>query len=379
MERDSTFNAMFLDRTSSDGQLQKAAALQSDVVRNKVWEEGFARKLFPPKDVDRNDPHIQEDIKTDTIYYLEHGETVSYAMTANIRGNGHAHVWFSKKYPISFHKIETEHLTTDEMTIRSMPYPFVKDMEGKFPLWIQMVEDRELILHLETCVQTVQAWDNGGAVDLTASALQGPTPPRETAVRKSEIARNEATDNFNIQIPQRQDFAYMARMFPGFRGESLIGENVLITETDFQGFNTWEFNDIGGEGAWKVTQDGYTIGTVIGHKFVRTNKTSILRPGNMFMFAQAQFGGKFLRFVDITVAMERYGDRVESWAWEVIGMGFANLRFVKKCELYSGSVVPGFAPAGAVDVQPLSEELIVTDNLSRIDVGETGGYVPVIF
>lgn len=378
MSLDSTFNAMFLDRTNSDGQLQKAAALQSDVVRNKVWEEGFARKLFPPKDVDRNDPHIQEDLKSDTIYYLEHGETVSYAMTANIRGNGHANVWFSKKYPISFHKIETEHLTTDEMTIRSMPYPFVKDMEAKFPLWIQMVEDRELILHLEACVQTVQGWDNGGPAKLSATEIASGNV-KETAVRKSELARAELDDNFVIQVPQRQDFAYLARMFPGFRGESLVGENVLISETDFQGFNTWEFNDIGGEGAWKVTQDGYTVGTVVGHKFIRTNKTSILRPGNIYMFAQAQFGGKFLRFIDITVALERYGDRIESWAWEVIGMGFANLRFVKKSELYSGSVTPGYETSGYADVMPLPEDQVVTDNLVNIDVGESGGYVPTIF
>lgn len=372
---DTTWNDMFLDRLQQAGGLEKSAALETDVVRQKIWEEGFARKLIEPRDVDRNDPHIQEDMKTDTIYYLEHVETLSYAMTANIRGNGHAYVWYSKKYPISFHKIETEHLTTDEMTIRSMPYPYVKEMESKFPLWIQMVEDRELLVHFEAMVQTIQSWDNGGVTKLATSTLDS---CKETAVRKGELARLEDTDNFTIHPPQRADFAYLARLFPGYNGESLKGETILITETDFAGFNTWQFEDVAG-GAWDLTREGYTSPSVVGYKYVRTNKTSILRPGNIYMMAPGKFGGKFLKFVDTTVAMERYGDRVETWAWEVIGMGFANLRFVKKLELYSGSVTPG-EETGTADeygtVQPLPEDQVVTD---MVKPEETGGYVPSIF
>lgn len=372
MELDAgTTNQLFLDRLRSDGQ-EKIAAAQSDVVRQKILEDGFMRKLMAPKDIDRNDPHIQEDLKTDTIYYLEHVERLSYAMSLNIRGNGNSNVWYAKKYPISFHKIETERIKTDEYTIRAMPYPFFKDMESKFPTWIQMVEDREGVLHFEAACQTIQKWDNGSVTKLAQSTLGSCL---ETAVRKSELARIETTDNFTIQVPQRSDFAYLARMFPGFSGESLRGSDVLITETDAEGFGTWQYEDIA-EGAWDVTKDGYKPNTVLGHKFIKTNKTSILRPGNMYMMAPSQFGGKFLRFIDTTVEVAKYGDRIESWAWEVIGMGFANLRFVKKCELYSGSVTPANETAGYAAVQPLSEEEIVQET---VRTEQSDGYVPVIY
>jgi hypothetical protein len=367
-----TFNQMFLDRSAEAGGLQKAAAAETDIVRQKIWEDGFARRLFPPKDVDRNDPHIQEDMKTDTIYYLEHVETLGYAMTCNIRGNGVTEVFYSKKFPIAFHKIETMHLATDEYTIKAMPYPFVKDIEAKFPLFMQMVEDREMVLHFEAMVQTIQKWDNGAVTKLCTSNLDN---VKETAIRKSELARIEDTDNFTIHVPQRSDFAYLSRLFPGYKGESMRGETILMTETDFAGFNTWQIDDVGGDLAGKITVDGYTAHQVLGYKFIRTIKTSILRPGNIYMIAGPGFGGKFLRFIDTTVVMERYGDRMESWAWEVIGMGFANMRFIKKLELYSASVTPGFKDAGYEDVEPMSEEQIIKDNAfpERSD-----GYVPVI-
>ena len=377
----STFNQMFLDRLHQEGGLEKAAALETDIVRQKIWEEGFARKILPPKDVDRNDPHIQEDLNTDTVYYLAHVETLGHAMSCNIRGNGTSLVWYSKKFPISFHKIETEHLTTDEMTIRSMPYPFVKDMEGKFPLWIQMVEDREFTLHIEAAVQKIQAWEQtGGIAAKLSSATVGSV--NEAAVRKSEMARADGNSpSWEIHTPQRSDFAYLARMFPGYNGDMLKGDSFLITETDFAGFSTWVAEDIGSPLASKITEDGYTAATVLGYKFMRTSKTSILRPGNVYAFAPKQFGGFFLRFIDATVALERYGDRIETWAWEVIGMGFGNLRFVKKMELFSKSATPytigGVAQydSGWEAVLPLPEDQIVKDNA----LVEEGHYEPILY
>jgi len=366
-----TYNQMFIDRMHSDG-LEKMAAVQSDVVRQKILEEGFARKLIPPKDVDRNDVHVQEDLNTDTIYYLEHVERLSYAMTCNIRGNGTSNVWYSKKYPISFHKVETEHIFTNEYTIRAMPYPFLKDMESKFPIWHQMVEDRELVLHLEAACQMMQKMDNGGYTALAASTI-GATV--ESSVRKSELARIELSDNWTIQVPQRADFAYLARLFPGFAGESLKGEKILITETDALGFDTWQHEDTG-NGAWDITKDGYSSNTVVGHSMIKTNKTSILRPGNIYMMAPAQFGGKFLRFIDTTVEMAKYGDRIESWSWQVYGMGFANLRFVKKLELYAASNTPTVETAGYAAVRPLAEDAIVNET---VNPAGPEGIIPVVY
>jgi hypothetical protein len=51
------------------------------------------------------------------------------------------------------------------------------------------------------------------------------------------------------------------------------------------------------------------------------------------------------------------------------------MRFIKKLELYSGSVTPGFKDTGYEDVEPMSEEQIIRDNALP---EKADGYVPVI-
>ena len=369
------YNERLLERLQDDG-LEKFAAKESEVIRDKIWEAGFARKLFPPKSVTRDDRNIQEDLEEDRIYYLVHAETMTHAMTVSFRGNAPSRVWKSKKFAIPFFKIETLHFYTDEATIRSMPYRFTDEIERKFPLMLQVVEDRELILHLEACAQWQQYWANGNSfAALNASGLAGASPPVETGVRKSEAARTRSTDDFIIVTPTRADFAYLAAMFPGTQGEQLVADSFLISQPDWERINTWAQATVGSEGAWQITKEGYVANTIIGRRVFKTAKTGVLRPGNVYAFAPKEFGGKFLTFIDAKLYMNKHGSRYESWAEEYIGMGFGNLRFVKKLELYSGSVTPDSigsygtnADTGYTAVLPLPEDELIKSNIETTGV-----------
>lgn len=379
-----TYNNALADALERDG-VEKFAAAETDVIRDKIWEEGFARKIIPPKQVDRNDPHIQEALDSDTIYYLAHLETMSSAMSVSFRGNGNSRIWQSKKFPISFFKIETEHLVTDEMTIRSMPYKFTDEIESKYPIYLQVVEDRDFILHVEAACQVQQYWANNGFVKLSSTNLSNVV---EAGVRKGELARAASSDDFVIYPPTRADFSYLAAMFPGSRGEQLLAQTYLMTVADYEKINTWQYQDVGGEGAWQITREGYTADKVLGRQIVKTLKTGILRPGNIYAFAPKEFGGLFLTFMDAKLYIDRRGDRYESWAAEVIGMGFGNLKFVKKLELYSGSVTPDSlgsyatgaghnADSGYEAVLPLPEDQLIQENTQP--AAAPAGYLPQIY
>jgi len=381
------FNDLFLQRLRTPDGVKEAEDVQSRLVRQRVWEDGFARKLLPPKDITRDTQEVQEDLKTDTIYYLAHVETLGHAMSCNIRGNGEAEIWYSRKFPIGLHKIETMHHTTDEYTIRAMSYPYSKEVERKFPALIQLVEDRELLVHLEACVWQVQKWEDSGYTSGFSSSNLVDGTVHEYSVVKAENVRNDDDgDNFRIALINKNDAPYLARQFPGTQGESMEGETVLINEYDFQGINTWVATEVGNDLAGQLTVEGFKKPTLAGYKWVKTNKTSILRPGNVYMLSSQQFLGFFLRFIDTQVVMERYGDKFETWAWEVIGMGFGNLRGVKKLELYTGSATPDYETTGegidVTTVRPKSELEILKENaiVDHLDsTGNIDGYLPPLY
>jgi len=369
------YNQNFIDR-SNQGDLQKIAQLSNEPMRQRVWEEGFARKVLSPIDVTRSDPGIQEDTQTDTIYFLDRMEVLGYAVALNIRGNSNANVFYQKKYPISFFKIETQRFSTDEYTIKASPYPITRDLEQKLPLFIQTVEDRELTINVEAMCQLVQQWGNGGIQLKFSSAEIDAGNVTEVGVFKSVTARADITGSFALYGIEKADITTLVSAFPGRRGESLVADKILITDTDFASVNNWDATTVGFELAGQTTVGEYKAKTIEGKEYIRTNKTSILRPGNVYAFAGAPYLGKFLRFIDFTLYMDKRGDRYEFWGSEVIGMGFPNIFSMKKLELYSGSQSPGVGnqDAGYEIVQPLSEDQVIKENA----LVDQGYYIPLV-
>jgi hypothetical protein len=373
------YNELLIDKLSSSDGLTKFAQLESDIIRDKILEVGFARNLLTAKEISRNDPNIQEDVQTDTIYYLARVETFSPAMSVAFRGNANSMVWQGKKFPISFFKIETAHFNTDEMTIRSIPYNFTADIEKKFPLMIQLIEDRTFVKHVELCAQLQQLWANG---NIWKKHQKG-SAVVEAAVIKGN---NVTSTTFDVVHPAPADFARLAALFPGVQGEQLLGTQILISAPDYERFSANDFMTLGSDLLGKVVREGYTENTLLGRKVVKTIKTGVLRPGNIYMFAPKEFGGLFLKFIDTKLYIERYGDRYESWAGEVVGMGFGNMKYVKKLELYgASSAMSGpdqysadTADTGYEAVIPLSEEDLFKVENVNLEASPTG-YVPQIY
>ena len=378
------FNELFVERTSIPEGVKEAQEGLSRIIQQRVWEDGFARKFLPKTPITRDTPGVQEDLTTDTIYYLAYTEVLTHAMSCNIRGDGDSQIFYGRKFPIGLWKIQTFRHHTDEATIRSLPYKFTEMIEKQFPYLIQMIEDRTLLLHVEAAVWRVQQWDDptGFAAGLSSANIANGTA-KEISVVKGEMARNMTDMNYNVTLLNKNDVPYVARLFPGTSGEAMEGKSVLFNQFDLYGVNTWNATEIGNEAATELTFGQFKRPTLAGFKWVVTNKTSILRPGCAYMFADPQFLGFFISFMDTKMYVERYGAEYESWAQEIIGMGFGNLRGVKKLELFSGSATPGAeTSADVVNVRPLSERQIVKENAvvdHRTSEGVPDGYIPPLY
>ena len=97
----------------------------------------------------------------------------------------------------------------------------------------------------------------------------------------------------------------------------------------------------------ETSVDGYKYSTVIGRKFIRTLKTDILRPGNIYAFTAPEFLGGFMVLNKTKFYADKERNRVSFEAWEDIGMYIGNVAACRKLELYAGSVeTSAEAPVG---------------------------------
>jgi hypothetical protein len=101
---------------------------------------------------------------------------------------------------------------------------------------------------------------------------------------------------------------------------------------------------------------------------VRTIKTDILRPGNVYLFTAPQFFGKFYILNNTKFYIDKIANVITWQSWEDIAIGIVNIASCRKLELYRGSVRPGATDAGFAVKLPSAEEDLGAEN-NRVDAG----------
>ncbi len=227
-----------------------------------------------------------------------------------------------------FQKNEQELLVYGDM-------PVTKVIEDNSLKDMEELEDRGFIIYAEAAVQAMQADANGVSTPpaLSADTLRSGSPPIEFSVVKSALARQASVMTAAPFYMQRPDIQTLRSLLTDNR---LRGDLLLFTESDWNGVSTWTLEDMGDKMQSETLVDGYKYNTLLGLKYVKSIKNDILRRGNVYLFTEAQYLGKFY----ILNASKFYVDKrfnMISWmAWEDIGMLFANIGAVKKMELYPG-------------------------------------------
>jgi hypothetical protein len=102
---------------------------------------------------------------------------------------------------------------------------------------------------------------------------------------------------------------------------------------------------------------------------VRTIKTDILRPGNVYAFTKPEFFGKFYVLNNTKFYIDKVANTITFQAWEDIAMSIINVASVRKLELYSGDANP------TTDADTLLSNFIPSDEdqlgaiNNRVDAG----------
>lgn len=362
----SMVNSLFSQKLGSAESRDKLAELGGSYIRDRLREVAFSRKIIPPEQVTRAD--CQVSVNTDTLVKIVPLEPKSRAMTITFRGQPTARFIRGPRIAVGFFTIASEIFQKNEQELQAYDMPITKVIEENSVKDIQEIEDREFVIHIEAACQALQTEANGGTSKaLSATTLVAPGCV-EFSIRKGEQARAQTSNSTTVFPLQRPDLKDLFKMLDGNR---LRSERLLMTEVDWDDILGWTVEDFGSKIQSETAIEGYKYNTLLGKPYIRTIKTDILRPGNIYCFTKPEFFGRFYILNQTKFYIDKIANMITFQAWEDVAMCVANVASVKKLELYSGDANPstdadGFVASGYFI--PVAEESLGAIN-NRADQG----------
>lgn len=291
--------------------MSKMAAVGQDFLKDKLRENSFMRKVIPPKFVTRAD--LQASPNHDTLVYLDEVQPNSQAVSLTFRGTPRARYISGERYEIPFFTVASEEFQKTEQELLAYKMPITKIIEDNTVFDIQEIEDYRGLLYVEAMVQATGAIIRG--VQARADALA-----------------NGAGTGFRGTV-QRVDLIELFKILAGKRRKLHC---FLISDVDALDQLAWTIEDNGDSLQSKIAIDGYPGDQRLGHMMIRTIKTDILQPGNIYGFTKPDMLGKFLILNATKFFIEKKYNVISWMAWEDIGMSFAGIESACKLELYNG-------------------------------------------
>jgi hypothetical protein len=357
-------NELFTQRLSSAEGKEKIAEYGGSYIRDRLREVSFVRKIIPPEQVTRAD--CQRSVNHDTLVKIVDVEPRSRAMSLTFRGQPTSRFIRGPKAEVAFFTISSEMFQKTEQELLAYEMPITKVIEENSVKDIQEIEDREFVIHCEAAVQALQTEANGGvARALNWTSVSGAAVVQSSII-KGELARTAGVDDAVVRPIQRPDIVNLFKLLDGSR---LRCERILFTEVDWDDILQWTVEDFGDRIQSETSVDGYKYNTVLGRPYVRTIKTDILRPGNVYAFTRPEFFGKFYVLNNTKFYIDKVANTITFQAWEDIAMSLINIASVRKLELYSGDANPGTDADGLLaDFIPQDEDQLGAIN-NRVDAG----------
>jgi hypothetical protein len=357
-------NELFTQKLGSAEGKEKMAEYGGSYIRDRLREVSYARKVLPPEQVTRTD--CQRSVNHDTLVKIVDIEPQSRAMSISFRGEPTARFIRGDRAEAAFFTITSEKFQKTEQELLAYEMPITKIIEENSVKDIQEIEDREFTIHIEAAVQALQQEANGGvATELSRTTVNAGTCV-EFSIIKGELAKAASADDATPRALQRPD---LVRLFKLLDGSRLRSERMLMTEVDWDDVLQWTVEDFGDRLQSETAVDGYKYNTLLGRAYIRTIKTDILRPGNIYCFTKPEFFGKFYVLNNTKFYIDKIANMITFQAWEDISMLVANIAAVRKLELYSGDANPSTDAGGLLtNFIPKSEESLGALN-NRVSAG----------
>jgi hypothetical protein len=284
---------------AEDGPCKNASAASQDMIRLRIRENGFSRKILPPKQISNADlnrlpttelPVIVEDMETDQ----PGAKSISFNDTPDTQ------FYRGAKFIVIFNKITSPEWTKNVDELRT----YKMDLR-------QVVTDNSL--------KDIQTEEDLTFVNTVDEIVGSPT-----GVGASGLQQNFTINGAITRTSYIPTLSYLENRY-------LNNGVFLVNRKTAKSFLTFDRNEWGGDRSqelWEKGLEALPEGQVLGVRHLFTIKQEIVPNGYVYQFAEPGFLGRFYILEDVTMYVDKKVDILRFRAQEKIGVTFANVSSV---------------------------------------------------
>lgn len=287
---------------AGEGYIKSASDAGSSMIRRKIREEGFLRRIIPIQM--KTDQDLTPAIDHDRPVIIEEMEMDSPpAKSVPFGDQVDTEFYFGNKYACVFNPIATPDYTKDVNELRTYKGMDVRAVITDHALkYMHQEEDTSLITTVDRIVGPV----NGAG----ASGWQ----------QNFEIAGGITRDTYPEVLSILEDNRLNNGVF-------------LMNRRTAKAFLKWDRRELGGDLAEKLARKGLKgleDSEIMGVRHIFTMKRDLVPDGVVYLFAEPEFMGRFYSLRDITMYVEKKKDMLRFSASEIISLTIPNVAAVAK-------------------------------------------------
>jgi len=275
-------NQSFLDKIDQ-GMTKEAGVAMSAFVRQKLREDGFARKILPPTPVTAAELDRQ---LTEEPTIIVEKEPDSIAATMPFLGRAPIRYWTTPRYPVTFQKISSQNFKKSKFELATYRTDIRTVLQENSIKDMQKIEDKGFYNNIVTV-----ATANSNVFSISG----GFTKSNFLAGVKKMLEK---------QLP--------------------VG-CILMTQSMYNDLLAFPSTDIGSPAASDLFLGKAQLDNAFGYKIITTNKSDILPTNRAIVFAPPEYLGQFYTLADATVFLKAEKDMIEFEAYEALGIGLGNV------------------------------------------------------
>jgi hypothetical protein len=298
LENPQVLNKALMDQivAASDGEVKSASAAGTNMIRRRIREEGFTRRIIPPQTVTNDD--LDRVLEHDRPVIIEDMEPLSPgAKSIPFGDSADTQFYYGNKYACVFNPITTPEWTKDINELRTYRMDLRQVITDNSLKDMQTEEDGKFIAMVDEIV--------GSTAGVGAAGVQ---------------------QNFNISGGITRD-TYV-EVLSKLEDQNLNNGIFLMNRRTAKEFIKFDRNEFGGDKAQDLFLQGLSAlqeASILGTKHIFTIKRDLVPDNVVYLFTEPGFFGKFYTLQEVTMYVEKKKDILRFSARETISVTIANV------------------------------------------------------
>jgi hypothetical protein len=279
-------NAAFVDKLEQ-GHVKEAEEAGSRYIRQKLYEDGFTRRIIEP--VTKTAEDLDPAVDSDTPRILVEKEPDAPGATfVPFKGTGNRAYFTGKRFPVPFGKIESDRQSKSKFELMSIRMPIVEWFKTT---QVKQIQEQEDGLFIETVDANIAA--NTSDLLVAAGAV---------GFKEAFIAGLQGLASLRLPV-----------------GTALMHENTRLSSLSLK------TDEIGHKAQDSRFEKGVSDeNSFLGYPVVSTLKDDLVAENEIYFFAPPEYFGVFYLLQDATLFIKTEADMFSFHTYEAPAIGIGN-------------------------------------------------------